>query len=197
MRFEKRPCLSRRHPGHSLGEVADAHGHRRPGDIARRAVSVERREMIIFATRWPIGRPHSDAVADAFFDALALLVGEWLEHESPLSLPTSTDPEVRAAMQYADSHLAEVDVGSVCAAIGVSARSLRRKVAAATGMTWREYLLQSRRLRARALLTEPGLTVLDVATAVGFDSVSAFTRAFRRLAAETPTDYRRRVTVGA
>jgi AraC-like DNA-binding protein len=155
------------------------------------------REMIVFAKRWPIGRSHSDDVADAFFDALALLVVEWLEHESPLSLPTSTDPEVRAAMRYADAHLADVDVESGCAAIGVSARSLRRKFATATGMTWREYLLQSRLLRAMALLTEPGRTVLDVATAVGFDSVSAFTRAFRRLTGETPTDYRRRVTVGA
>ena len=43
------------------------------------------REMIVFATRWPIDRPASDPVADAYFDALALLVLEWLEHEAPLS----------------------------------------------------------------------------------------------------------------
>jgi AraC-like DNA-binding protein len=152
------------------------------------------REMIIFAARWPITRSHSDDIADAFFDALAMLVVEWMDHESPLSLPTSTDAEVRAAMQYTDGHLAEVDVEAVGAAVGVSPRSLRRKFTAATGMTWREYLLRSRLLRAMALLTEPGRTVLDVATAVGFDSVSAFTRAFRRLTGETPTTYRKRVT---
>jgi AraC-like DNA-binding protein len=49
-------------------------------------------------------------------------------------------------------------------------------------------------LRAMTLLAEPGPTVLDVATRVGFDSVSAFTRAFRRYAGETPTAYRRRVS---
>jgi AraC-like DNA-binding protein len=152
------------------------------------------REMIVFAARWPIGRTDRDDIADAFFDTLALLVGEWLEHESPLSLPTSSDAEVRAAMQYTDAHLAAVDVDAVSAAVGVSPRSLRRKFAAAAGMTWREYLLQSRLLRAMALLTEPGRTVLDVATTVGFDSVSAFTRAFRRLTGETPTAYRKRVT---
>lgn len=152
------------------------------------------REMIVFAKRWPITRRQSDAVADAFFDSLALLVVEWLEHEAPLCLPTSTDPGVRAVMEYADAHLADATVNAVCAAVGVSERSLRRKFAAATGMTWRAYLLQSRLLRAMALLTEPGRTVLDVATAVGFDSVSAFTRAFSRLTGETPTAYRRRVT---
>ncbi len=53
------------------------------------------REMIVFAARWPITRPESDPVADAYFDALAALVREWLEHEAPLSLPTSSDPIVR------------------------------------------------------------------------------------------------------
>ena len=74
----------------------------------------------------------------------------------------------------------------------MSERTLRRQFGAATGMTWRQYLLQSRLLRAMALLTEPGRSVIDVATEVGFDSVSVFTRAFVRLAGETPTAYRRR-----
>jgi len=60
-------------------------------------------------------------------------------------------------------------------------------------MEWRRYLLESRLLRAMALLVEPGRTVMDVATDVGFDSVSAFTRAFGRYTGETPTAYRRRI----
>jgi AraC-like DNA-binding protein len=60
-------------------------------------------------------------------------------------------------------------------------------------MTWRRYLLESRLLHAMAALAEPGPTVLDVAISVGFESVSAFTRAFRSYTGETPTTYRRRV----
>jgi len=81
----------------------------------------------------------------------------------------------------------------VCRAIGVSERTLRRRFPAATGMTWSRYAVQSRLLRAMTMLAEPGPTVLDVATAVGFDSVSAFTRAFARASGETPSAYRRRV----
>jgi len=53
----------------------------------------------------PIGRAETDAGADVFFAALAGLVGEWLEHETPLRLPTSDDPIVAAAMAYTAEHL--------------------------------------------------------------------------------------------
>ncbi|MDQ1521800.1 MAG: hypothetical protein QOI55_2873 [Actinomycetota bacterium] len=151
------------------------------------------KEMIVYAARWPISRPESDAVADAFFDALALLARDWLDHETPLCLPSSTDPSVAAVMAYTNSHLHEVRASDVCRSVGVSERTLRRQFSAATGMTWRRYLLESRLLRAMAALAEPGPTVLDVAVSVGFDSVSAFTRAFRSYTGETPTAYRRRV----
>jgi transcriptional regulator GlxA family with amidase domain len=52
----------------------------------------------------------------------------------------------------------------------------------------------ARILRALALLAEPGPSVLDVSTAVGFDNVSAFSRAFAQHCGETPSAYRRRIT---
>ena len=154
------------------------------------------REMIIYATRWPIDRGSSDATADAFFDALAKLVAEWLEHETPLCLPTSGNPVVSTAMTYTNEHRRDATVRDVARAAGVSERTLRRVFVADTGMTWREYQLESRLLDAMAILAERGTTILDVATHVGFDSVSAFTRAFVRYAGETPSAYRRRVTAG-
>lgn len=155
------------------------------------------REMIVYAVRWPISRPVSDPVADAFFEALAHLALDWLDHETPLCLPTSTDPAVAGVMAHTNAHLAAVSAREVGRAVGWSERTLRRRFFAATGMTWRQYLLVSRLLRSMALLSEPGPTVLDISTKVGFDSVSAFTRAFGRYTGETPTGYRRRVTMSA
>jgi AraC-like DNA-binding protein len=97
-------------------------------------------------------------------------------------------------MAYTNEHLADVTATDVSRAVGMSTRTLRRRFPATTSMTWRQYVLESRLLRAMARLAEPGPTVLDVATSVGFDSVSAFTRAFRRYCGETPTAYRRRAT---
>lgn len=152
------------------------------------------REMILYAARWPIGRPSSDATADAFFGALAMVAYEWLDQETPLSLPTSTHPDIAAVMGYTQAHLDTATVTDVAAAVGWSERTLRRRFAHGTGMSWRRYLGQSRLLRAMALLAGPGPSVLAVATAVGFDSVSAFTRAFGAFAGETPSAYRARVS---
>ena len=61
------------------------------------------------------------------------------------------------------------------------------------GLPWRAYLLHARMLRAMALLAAPGQSVQETSTAVGFVSLSAFTRAFTQFCGETPTTYRKRV----
>jgi AraC-like DNA-binding protein len=157
------------------------------------AASAPVREMIVYATRWPIDRPTSDPTADAFFAALALLATEWLDDEAPLHLPTSASPTVAAVMAYTQSHLAQADEGAVCKAVGLSERSLRRQFRADTGTSWQDYRTTSRVLRAMALLAEGDTTVLDAAVAVGFESLSGFNRAFRRLSGERPSEYRRRI----
>jgi AraC-like DNA-binding protein/quercetin dioxygenase-like cupin family protein len=150
------------------------------------------REMILYGVRWPIGRPQSDPGADGFFTTLASLVLEWLDHELPLSLPTTKDPLARAVMDYTNANLATVTAAEVGRTVGVSERTLRRAFPAATGMTWRQYLFESRLLRSMALLAEPGPSILEVATAVGLEG-SSFARAFARHTGETPSAYRRRV----
>jgi len=156
------------------------------------AVSPLIRQMMIYALRWPIGRPDSDPVSDGFFQTLGHLVFEALDHEAPLSLPTADNPVVAAAMDYTKAHLASVTAAEVSRAVAVSERTLRRQFDTAIGMSWRTYLLQARMLRAIALLVASGESVQKTAHAVGFDSMSAFTRAFTRFYGETPSSYRRR-----
>jgi AraC-like DNA-binding protein/mannose-6-phosphate isomerase-like protein (cupin superfamily) len=130
------------------------------------------REMLLYARRWPIGRLSADPTADIFFRALLHLIGEALDQEPPLRLPVSQDPLVAAVMRFTTDNLGWVTLSDACVATGTSERSLRRAFAAATGMSWREYLLQSRLLRAMALLSQPEPTVLAIATSVGFASMS-------------------------
>lgn len=165
-----------------------------PGDQARvLAVPPVLREMMIYALRWPIARAEPDAVSDNFFATFAHIVSEALNHEAPLSLPTSTDPLVAAAMAYTQNNLASITVGEVSRAVGVSERTLRRQFTSMVGMPWRHYLHQARLLRAMVLLARPGQSVLRVSVAVGFDNVHAFARAFAQYCGESPSAYLRRV----
>ena len=157
------------------------------------AVSPLVREMMIYALRWPMNRAHGDDTSDGFFRTLADLVTEALDHEAPLSLPTSDDPVVAAAMAYTKAHLDDVTCGDVSRAVAVSERTLRRMFAHQLGLSWRTYLMHARMLRAMALLASPAQSVLETSTAVGFDSLSSFSRAFSQFCGETPSVYRRRV----
>jgi len=88
------------------------------------------RQMMIYALRWPIGRPDSDPLSDGFFQTLGHLVFEALDHEAPLSLPTAENPTVGAAMDYTKAHLssltaAEVSRRSQCPSERCDANSTR------------------------------------------------------------------------
>ena len=92
---------------------------------------------------------------------------------------------------YTKDHLASATAEQVSRAVAVSQRSLRRLFQESIGLSWRTYLLNARMLRAMALLTEPGQSVQATATAVGFESLSAFTRCFTQFSGQSPSGYRR------
>jgi hypothetical protein len=81
-------------------------------------------------------------------------------------------------MTYTKEHLDSVTAGDVSRAVSVSERTLRRLFQDTLRLSWRTYLLHARMLRAMALLAAPGQSVQETSTAVGFDSLSSFTRAF-------------------
>ncbi|BBZ27649.1 AraC family transcriptional regulator [Mycolicibacterium madagascariense] len=160
------------------------------------AVSPLIREMMIYALRWPMNRASGDPVSDGFFRTLAQLVSEALDHEAPLSLPTSAHPIVAAALAYTKQHLDGVTAEEVSRAVAVSERTLRRLFQDTLGFSWRTYLLHARMLRAMALLAAPGQSVQATSSAVGFESLSSFTRCFTQFCGETPSAYRKRVAGG-
>lgn len=63
----------------------------------------------------------------------------------------------------------------------------------ATGKRPHEWLTMERMERARTLLKNSALRVIDVGVAVGYQTPSAFAAAFRRAMGDTPSNYRRQV----
>jgi len=63
----------------------------------------------------------------------------------------------------------------------------------ATGMTPHKYVVHLRLERARKLLEQPELTLMQIAQSCGFQDQSQFTTTFRRFAGVTPGQYRRQL----
>ena len=65
-----------------------------------------------------------------------------------------------------------------------------------TGTAFHDYRNAVRIGKARQLLLHEDLRITDVASAVGFDDQSYFTKVFRRFTGMTPLRYRARYTQG-
>jgi AraC-like DNA-binding protein len=74
-------------------------------------------------------------------------------------------------------------------ALGISVRSLRRRLDE-EGTSFRELADSARRQAAYSLLAQPELTLQAVSHTLGFSSVTAFHRAFKRWTGMTPAQYR-------
>jgi AraC-like DNA-binding protein len=151
------------------------------------------KEMILYAMRWPVNRDPDDAVANTYFKTLGLLCGEWTREEMPFRLPRAHSPVIAAAMDYTLSNLENVTLDDAARAAVLSPRHLRRRFLSETGISWRQFRLHARMLRAMELLVEPEATITAVAYAVGFNSLSAFAKSFGLFASETPSAYRERI----
>ncbi len=104
----------------------------------------------------------------------------------------AVDALVRAATEkISEGALVEGSVDDLAAALGVSARHLRRAMEARLGVSPIE-LAQTRRLAlAKQLLQDTSLPITEVAFAAGFESVRRFNSAVRDRLGAAPSELRR------
>jgi len=96
------------------------------------------------------------------------------------------------AERLARGELETASVAALSSAIGVSARSLQRRLAA-EGTSYQALLDDVRHALSLEYLTQPELSVAEIAFALGFAEESAFHRAFFRWAGITPGEQRRKL----
>jgi AraC-like DNA-binding protein len=84
----------------------------------------------------------------------------------------------------------KVDMDEVARAVGLSARSLRRRLSD-EGKPYHDVANEALAIVAQHLLRDKGRTIQEAAYALGFSNASAFHRAFRRWTGTTPIAYRK------
>ncbi len=100
-------------------------------------------------------------------------------------------PDVRAAVQLIQDNVAEpLSVPEIAHAVGISQRQLERHCNHCMGCSIVQ-LRQILRLQyARTLLVSTRLSILEVAVASGFNSMSHFAQVFRKYFGKKPSGYR-------
>ncbi len=156
---------------------------RLPAHCAVLHVSTLLRELILETVR--IGRLRATNPLER---ALRDLAVSHLEKASPvpafITLPR--EPRALAVARSVVDHPAQPHgLAALCAAVGVSVRTIQRAFRKDVGFDFETWRRQVRLTKAIELLVE-GHAVKEVAFAVGYRQCSAFTEAFRRTFGTTP-----------
>jgi AraC family transcriptional regulator len=102
--------------------------------------------------------------------------------------------QVRRVTAYMTDRLDQsIGLGELAALTSLSRSHFCTAFRHATGRTPHEWLTALRMKQARRLLGDPQMRITDVALAVGYQTPSAFTAAFRREVGSSPSDFRRMI----
>lgn len=99
---------------------------------------------------------------------------------------------LKRVMDYIDAHLDEpIALADLGAAAKLTRMHFAAQFRATTGLRPHEYLLRQRIERAKSLLLDDDLAIVEVALAVGFQTQAHFTTIFGRFVGVTPYQWRR------
>jgi AraC-like DNA-binding protein len=154
-------------------------------------MSAMTRHMIRYCKDW--GRDDAQPPeAEGFFLALLNACAGLASKSVDVKRPFATDAVLNKAIAFTETHLNEpTTAADVASAVNLSERSMQRQFARDVGMTWSQVLTRLRMIRALELLSMDDLPVITVAGDCGFNSLSAFNRAFLQFARCTPTEFRK------
>jgi AraC-like DNA-binding protein len=145
----------------------------------------------------PVMEPDRYEAALELLRSFAVQLGEGA-HRLLFAHATHEPEAVRNAKIYIHAHLKEpMTLESVAGAVNVSPFHFCKIFKRATGLTFTDFVSRARVEKAKRMLMKPAARITDVAYDVGFQSLSHFNRCFRRIATESPTEFRQRMKQGA
>lgn len=119
-----------------------------------------------------------------------------LEKERALLALDDDDLLARTQALLADPERQFPDLEQAAAALGISSRTLRRRLSE-RGTTYQQLRDDARRARAIELLERSSIAVEVITSELAYADAGSFVRAFQRWTGETPQAYRRRVQLAA
>jgi AraC-like DNA-binding protein len=107
-----------------------------------------------------------------------------LESSAPSDFGSLVRETVALSLQGGDS-----SIGNVASRLGLSERTLQRRLHAA-GLNYKDILLHVRRSVAQQYLRDTGVSLTRIATILGYSDLAAFSRSFHREFGVSPRNWR-------
>lgn len=136
-------------------------------------------------------------VVSAYSD-VAVLLSTLLEHVELTSGKKKRNDEYFKVVKYCSEHYTQMNFNlkQLADDLSLSASKIQRLFKKYMGMKFKDYITFLRMDEAKLLLTETNLSITTISFNVGFSSVSAFSRTFKRTFGCSSSDYRRIVKNG-
>jgi AraC-like DNA-binding protein/ligand-binding sensor protein len=121
-----------------------------------------------------------------FAQHLATVSNQVLVQEATAELPAIT----KARAFISEHHGEDLSLVQVAKVVGMSAFYFCKTFRSVTGLTFTDFVARMRIESVKKMLLNPHTRISEAAYAAGFQSLSQFNRVFRRIAGESPSDYR-------
>jgi AraC family transcriptional regulator len=143
----------------------------------------------------PLGQLYADSIGVAI---IARLLAAEDRRREPQKVGALARWRLKRAIDYFEAEIGKpVRLAAVASSAGLTRMHFAAQFRAATGLSPHEYLVRRRIERAQEMLTETGMSLVDIALSVGFQTQSHFTSVFKRYTGQPPRAWResRGVTV--
>jgi len=136
------------------------------------------------------GQTYADCISMAIVSRLLVWTGHVATSERSRGSRLS-QWRLKRAIDYVEARLDEpVSLADIASSVGLTRMHFAAQFRAATGLRPHEYLLRRRIERAQEMLVGTGMSLVDVALSVGFQTQSHFTSVFKRYAGQPPRAWR-------
>lgn len=126
-----------------------------------------------------------------FAEHLAIVCNQVVVHNDHAEPPMIT----RAKKYIKTNQSEDISLGQVAKAVNTSTFYFCKMFKKATGINFTEYLSRVRLEKARNLLLNPNLRISEIAYEVGFQSLTHFNRIFKKVVGQSPTEYRKQLSL--
>lgn len=146
--------------------------------------------LMLFTNRWNGDIEPDDETRYSIAYAFKMLLPELSRNVLPLALPYPEEPRLTRIVRYMDKHVAEnMGFKRLAKHFGISERSLARLFKKELKMSFIQYYTIMRMLKALKLLLEDKLSINEVASRVGYNSLPTFSNTFTKVVGVRPSEY--------